>query len=167
MSKLGCSLSFCGIQSGQKNKDSWKNNKFTLSSDHGGSPPEYQSQSIPGSRSHTHLHGPCDVARESRSCRKSPAGNILEQQGLDLDVPQSTSSTITRITTHGKFKDLTISIATELLPEPELPAMPIMLKSCHGGEYRTSVGKEYKGEIDSMAMYATYNAVGSFPSPPL
>jgi hypothetical protein len=64
----------------------------------------------------------------------SPVWNILEQDGLDLDALDSTSCTITRITTHGKFKDLTISIATELLPEPELPAMPIMLKSCHGGE---------------------------------
>lgn len=72
---------------------------------------------------------------------------------------QFTSCTITRITTHGKFKDLTISIATELLPEPELPAMPIMLKSCHGGEYRTSVDEENKGEIDSMSTCATYNAV--------
>lgn len=45
--------------------------------------------------------------------------------------------TITRITTQGKFKDLTISMATEVLPEPELPAIPMMLRSCHGGEYFT------------------------------
>jgi hypothetical protein len=32
------------------------------------------------------------------------------------------------------FKDFTISIATDVLPEPELPAIPIMLKSAHGGE---------------------------------
>jgi hypothetical protein len=51
-------------------------------------------------------------------------------------------ATITRITTQGKFKDLTISIATEVFPEPELPAMPIMLKSAHGGEYRSCVAEE-------------------------
>jgi hypothetical protein len=38
------------------------------------------------------------------------------------------------MTTQGKFKDLTISIATEVFPEPELPAIPIILKSAHGGE---------------------------------
>jgi hypothetical protein len=43
-------------------------------------------------------------------------------------------STITRITTHGRFNDLTISMATDVLPEPELPAIPIILKSAHGGE---------------------------------
>lgn len=58
--------------------------------------------------------------------------------------------TITRITTHGRFKDFTISMATEVLPEPELPAMPMMLKSAHGGEYLTCVADEYTGEIDSM-----------------
>lgn len=58
------------------------------------------------------------------------------------DANSEGSYTITRITTQGRFNDLTISIATEVLPEPELPAMPIMLKSCHGGEYRTSVDME-------------------------
>lgn len=46
-------------------------------------------------------------------------------------------NTITRITTQGKLRDLTISIATDVLPEPELPAMPMMLRSCHGGAYWT------------------------------
>lgn len=41
--------------------------------------------------------------------------------------------TITRITTHGRFKDLMISMATEVLPDPELPAMPMILRSAHGG----------------------------------
>jgi hypothetical protein len=56
------------------------------------------------------------------------------------------------MTTQGKFRDLTISIATEVFPEPELPAIPIILKSAHGGEYRLSgpVAAEYTGEIDSM-----------------
>lgn len=48
------------------------------------------------------------------------------------------SRTMTRITTQGRFNDLTISMATEVLPEPELPAMPMMLRSCHGGEYFAS-----------------------------
>jgi hypothetical protein len=61
------------------------------------------------------------------------------------------SCTITRITTQGRFNDLTISMATEVLPEPELPAMPMMLKSCHGGAYRGAGLEEIKGEIDSMS----------------
>jgi hypothetical protein len=38
------------------------------------------------------------------------------------------------MTTQGRFKDLTISIATEVFPEPELPAIPMILRSAHGGE---------------------------------
>jgi hypothetical protein len=38
-----------------------------------------------------------------------------------------------RITTHGKFREATIAIAKEVLPEPELPATPIMLALPHGG----------------------------------
>lgn len=45
-------------------------------------------------------------------------------------------NTITRITTHGKFSELMISIATEDLPDPEPPAIPIIVISAHGGEYR-------------------------------
>lgn len=59
-----------------------------------------------------------------------------------LDLLRRSIVTITRITTHGRFKDFTISMATEVLPEPELPAMPMMLKSAHGGEYRTCVADE-------------------------
>jgi hypothetical protein len=43
--------------------------------------------------------------------------------------------TITRMTTQGRFRDLTISMATDVLPDPELPAIPMILRSCHGGEY--------------------------------
>lgn len=43
-------------------------------------------------------------------------------------------TTITRITTQGRFSDLTISMATDVLPDPELPAIPIILRSSHGGE---------------------------------
>jgi len=42
--------------------------------------------------------------------------------------------TIDRITTQGRFKEETISTAREVFPEPELPAMPMMLVSAHGGE---------------------------------
>jgi hypothetical protein len=39
-----------------------------------------------------------------------------------------------KMMTQGKFSDFTISIAKAVLPDPELPAMPIMLISAHGGE---------------------------------
>lgn len=38
-----------------------------------------------------------------------------------------------RITTQGRFNFLTIASDTLDLPEPELPAIPIMLTSAHGG----------------------------------
>jgi hypothetical protein len=38
-----------------------------------------------------------------------------------------------RITTQGKFKEATIAIAKEVLPDPELPATPMMLALPHGG----------------------------------
>lgn len=62
---------------------------------------------------------------------------ILQLQVRDETFPLSlkfADHTSDRITTQGKFRDLTISIATEVLPEPEQPAIPIMLRSCHGGE---------------------------------
>lgn len=43
-------------------------------------------------------------------------------------------TTIDRMTTQGRFKEEMISRAKEVFPEPELPAMPIMLVSVHGGE---------------------------------
>ena len=39
-----------------------------------------------------------------------------------------------RMMTQGRLRDLTISTAREVLPEPELPAIPTMLISAHGGE---------------------------------
>jgi hypothetical protein len=36
--------------------------------------------------------------------------------------------------TQGKSKDCTISTAKDVLPDPELPATPMMLMSAHGGE---------------------------------
>jgi hypothetical protein len=42
--------------------------------------------------------------------------------------------TIDRITTQGRFKEETILTANEVFPEPELPAIPMMLVSAHGGE---------------------------------
>jgi hypothetical protein len=41
--------------------------------------------------------------------------------------------TIDKMTTHGKFREATIAIASEVFPEPELPATPIMLAFPHGG----------------------------------
>jgi hypothetical protein len=42
--------------------------------------------------------------------------------------------TIERITTHGRSRDDTIFTAKEVFPEPELPAIPTMYVSAHGGE---------------------------------
>lgn len=56
------------------------------------------------------------------------------------------------MTTQGRFNDLTISMATDVFPEPELPAMPMMLKSAHGGEYCLAVADEYTGGMDSMVI---------------
>jgi hypothetical protein len=38
-----------------------------------------------------------------------------------------------RTITHGRFNDLMISTASEVFPDPELPAIPMMLTSAHGG----------------------------------
>jgi hypothetical protein len=37
------------------------------------------------------------------------------------------------MTTHGKFSEATIAIASDVFPEPELPATPIILALPHGG----------------------------------
>lgn len=42
--------------------------------------------------------------------------------------------TIDKMTTHGRFREDTISTASDVLPDPEPPAMPMMLVSAHGGE---------------------------------
>jgi len=42
--------------------------------------------------------------------------------------------TMDRMTTQGKLSEATIARAREVLPDPELPAMPIMLVFAHGGE---------------------------------
>ena len=47
---------------------------------------------------------------------------------------ETTITTIERIMTHGKFKEVTMAIAKEVLPEPELPAIPMILVLTHGGE---------------------------------
>ena len=41
--------------------------------------------------------------------------------------------TIDRMTTHGRFSLLTMAWDNVDLPEPELPATPMMLRSAHGG----------------------------------
>lgn len=37
------------------------------------------------------------------------------------------------MTTHGRLRDVIISTAKDVLPLPELPAMPMMLVLAHGG----------------------------------
>jgi hypothetical protein len=39
-----------------------------------------------------------------------------------------------KITTHGRFNEATIAKASEVFPDPELPATPMMLAFPHGGE---------------------------------
>ena len=66
------------------------------------------------------------------TCRRNP--------GKALDVTPSYLHsarhhyTIESSTTHGKSSALMISIASDVLPDPELPAMPIKFMSAHGGE---------------------------------
>ena len=43
--------------------------------------------------------------------------------------------TIDNITTHGRFKFCTMAIASDVLPDPELPATPTILVLTHGGVY--------------------------------
>jgi hypothetical protein len=42
-------------------------------------------------------------------------------------------NTMERMTTHGKLSLAIIAKASEVFPEPELPAMPIMEVLAHGG----------------------------------
>jgi len=44
------------------------------------------------------------------------------------------SNTMERMTTQGRFKAATRAKASEVLPEPELPATPIIPGLAHGGE---------------------------------
>ena len=61
---------------------------------------------------------------------------LFRLQGSRSDVKGKTWSlhTMERMTTHGRFKDATIARARDVLPEPELPATPIILALPHGGE---------------------------------
>lgn len=43
------------------------------------------------------------------------------------------SLTMDRITTHGRFNLLTMACEMVDFPDPELPAMPMMETSAHGG----------------------------------
>lgn len=43
-------------------------------------------------------------------------------------------NTMTSIATQGMFSDWMIFIATEVFPDPEQPAIPMMLVLAHGGE---------------------------------
>jgi hypothetical protein len=42
-------------------------------------------------------------------------------------------NTMDRMTTHGKLKDSVIAKASDVFPDPELPAIPMMLVLAHGG----------------------------------
>lgn len=46
----------------------------------------------------------------------------------------SCSHTMDSMTTHGRLSCESIACANELFPDPELPAMPMMLVLAHGGE---------------------------------
>lgn len=52
-----------------------------------------------------------------------------------LPVRQEERLTMDRITTHGRFNLLTMACEMVDFPEPEEPAMPIMLTSAQGGAY--------------------------------
>ena len=52
---------------------------------------------------------------------------------LNRTQEKQSSSTIDKITTHGRLKDETISTAKDVFPEPELPAMAIMEVLAQGG----------------------------------
>lgn len=81
---------------------------------------------------HIHSCGLEYAALVSRLCKKSP-GHSINMCGLNVwRIP---CLTIESMTTHGKFKEDTISKAKDVLPEPELPATPMMLVSVHGGKY--------------------------------
>lgn len=71
------------------------------------------------------------AALVSRLCKKSP-GHSINICGLDLR--RRSGLAIESMTTQGRFKEDTISRAKDVLPEPELPATPMMLVSVQGGE---------------------------------
>jgi hypothetical protein len=43
-------------------------------------------------------------------------------------------NTMDKMTTHGKLRDATMARAKEVLPDPELPAIPMIDVFAHGGE---------------------------------
>lgn len=85
---------------------------------------------LPESPDHIHFCGPGHVAPESELCRKNPI--LLIKKGSLFF--RKEWFTIDSITTQGKLSEETISRAKDVFPEPELPAIPIMLVSAHGGE---------------------------------
>ncbi|TPX26341.1 hypothetical protein DIZ76_011803 [Coccidioides immitis] len=62
---------------------------------------------------------------------------------------------MTSMTAPGRFRDLMISAATDDFPDPELPAMPMMLMSSHGREHRDFVSAilEYSIQEELSAGY--------------
>ncbi len=55
-----------------------------------------------------------------------------------ISATEHVGNTMERMTTHGRSRPEITSTARDVLPDPELPAMPMMLTSCHGGEYSDS-----------------------------
>lgn len=70
----------------------------------------------------------------SRLCRTNPCAAVSGSEVVG-EVAQEKKLAIESMTTHGKFSDETISRAKDVFPDPELPAMPIIFVSVHGGEY--------------------------------
>jgi len=81
-------------------------------------------------RNHIHSEKQLQIALVSTLCRMSPAARVNVAHVTPIC---RTKRTIDRITTQGKLRLATIANANEVLPEPELPATPIILASPHGG----------------------------------
>ena len=72
------------------------------------------------------------IAQASGACSKSPAANALSMR--HPEIVNTELFTIDRMTTQGRLRERMMAIAKDVLPEPELPATPIMLVFAHGGE---------------------------------
>ena len=81
------------------------------------------------SRSHIHFDVLLHVAEDSKPCRKNPTS--ISQYLYREEVNET--HTMDNMTTHGRFSEETISTASDVFPEPELPAIPIILVFAHGG----------------------------------
>ena len=106
-------------------------NARTLSSALRVSRPKGQSRSTRESQDHIHFDVPMHFVQESRTCRTSPVHRIQSSRSVSWRVPSRTTD---NMITHGKLSCLMISMASDVLPEPLDPAIPMILISAHGGE---------------------------------